>query len=196
MKNHVGPGVGIASVLRRYHVGARRTLRLAFVYAGLALIAACAPTPEPGFRDASVPITATTRFTPERFAGDWHVVAAYPSAFLPGCVDQRWQAETTEPAPRLAVFCGAGPAAYDAPMAVDPRGVMQLQSADLDTTPRALWVMWMDEDAQTAVIGTPSGEMGWILNRTRGLRADRLKAAREIMAFNGYDISRLQEGIK
>ncbi|MEM9636404.1 MAG: lipocalin family protein [Pseudomonadota bacterium] len=196
MKNHVGSGVGIASVLRRYHVGAQRTLRLAFVYAGLALIAGCAPAPDSGFRDPSVPITATTRFTPEGFAGSWHVVAAYPTDVFPGCVDQRWQAETAQQTPRLAVFCGTGAAAYDAPMRVDPRGVMQLQSSDLDSAPRALWVMWMDEDAQTAVIGTPSGEMGWILNRTRGLREDRLKAAREIMAFNGYDISRLQEGIK
>lgn len=171
-------------------------VRLGMLCTGAALITACAPPPDPGFRDQSVPITATTRFTPQNFDGVWYVAAAYPTDFFPACLDQRWQAETAHTAPRLAVFCGAGAAALDVPLAVNQRGVLQAQSADLDVSARALWVMWMDEDAQTAVIGTPSGEMGWILNRSRGLRADRFAAAREIMAFNGYDVSRLQEGIK
>lgn len=171
-------------------------VRLGMLCAGVALITACAPPPDPGFRDQSVPITATTRFTPQNFDGVWYVAAAYATDFFPACLDQRWQAVTAHTAPRLAVFCGAGAATLDVPLAVNPRGVLQAQSADLDISARALWVMWMDEDAQTAVIGTPSGEMGWILNRSRGLRADRFAAAREIMAFNGYDVSRLQEGIK
>lgn len=184
-----------ASVLRGFFMSARQRLRLATLCAGALLITACAPPPDQGFRDQSVSITATTRFTPKNFDGVWYVVAGYPTEFFPACVDQRWQAETAGAASRLVVFCG-GAAAFDVPLTVNPRGVLQLQSSDLDTSARALWVMWMDEDAQTAVIGTPSGEMGWVLNRSRGLRKDRLAAAREIMAFNGYDISRMQEGIK
>ncbi|WP_299776891.1 lipocalin family protein [uncultured Roseobacter sp.] len=180
----------------RLFADVRHRIWLGMLCAGAALITACAPPPDPGFRDQSVPITATTRFTPQNFDGVWYVAAAYPTDFFPACLDQRWQAETAHTAPRLAVFCGVGAAALDVPLAVNPRGVLQAQSADLDVSARALWVMWMDEDAQTAVIGTPSGEMGWILNRSHGLRADRFAAAREIMAFNGYDVSRLQEGIK
>lgn len=161
--------------------------------AALALLAACASAPERDFRDQSVPITATTRFTPQAFDGTWHVIAAYPNGFFPGCPAQSWQAETASDTPRLAVFCGAGRAAFDAPLEVDPRGVMQVQSADLDRAPRALWVMWMAEDRRTAVIGTPGGEMGWIVNRTPNLRPDRLTAARAIMAFNGYDIARIEQ---
>lgn len=196
MKDQTPLRRSIASVLPRFFMNAQHGLRVAALCAGAALITACAPPPDPGFRDQSVPITATTRFTPQNFDGAWNVVAAYPTKFFPACVDQRWQAETAPAAPRLTVFCGAGAAALDAPMAVNPRGVLQMQSSDLDTSTRALWVMWMDEDAQTAVIGTPSGEMGWILNRSPRLRADRLAAAREIMAFNGYDVTRMQEGIK
>jgi len=44
----------------------------------------------------------------------------------------------------------------------------------------------------TAVVGTPNGRAGWILNRTPEMRADRLEAARQVLAFNGYDLSRLQ----
>lgn len=192
MKNRIGFPIGIASVLRRYHVGAPRAVCSAFVIASLLALAACAPGPQPGFRDVAVPITATTRFTPEGFAGDWHVIAAYPNAFLPDCPGQTWRAETVTLPARLTVSC-TGAVAYDAPVSVNPRGVVTVQTPQLRAADRALWIMWMDEDARTAVIGTPSGEMGWIVNRTPDLRPDRMVAAREIMAFNGYDITQLQE---
>ncbi|WP_296432028.1 lipocalin family protein, partial [Yoonia sp.] len=49
------------------------------------------------------------------------------------------------------------------------------------------------EDYRTAVVGAPNGRSGWILNRTPDIRADRLDAARDILEFNGYDLSRLEE---
>ncbi|WP_299679008.1 lipocalin family protein [uncultured Roseobacter sp.] len=192
MMTGVGLRVGITSVLRRYCVGARRTLRARFVYLCAAGLVACAPAPETGFRDSSVPIAATTRFSPEAFSGTWQVIEAYPTPLFPGCGDQRWEARLADAAPQLVVRCGAQVRAAT-PVEVDPRGRLQLVSPDLDLPDRALWVLWMDEDARTAVIGTPSGEMGWILNRSADLRADRRVAAREIMAFNGYDITGLQE---
>ncbi|MCV3271220.1 lipocalin family protein [Roseobacter sinensis] len=155
-------------------------------------VAACAPAPEPGYRDTAVPISATTRFSPAAFAGEWLVVEAFPTAFFPQCASQHWDAMTEAESPRLVVRCDGQPA-FDVPMTVDPRGVLRLGSSDLDSDSRALWVMWMDEEARTAVIGTPSGEMGWILNRGPDLRADRRAAARQIMAFNGYDVAGLQE---
>ncbi len=157
-----------------------------------ALLTACAPAPAPGFRELTVPITATTRFSPEQISGLWHVIESYPTPLLPQCGTQQWQIRAAEAAPRLVVLCGAR-TAFDAPLTVDPRGVLRIRSSDLDLAGRALWVMWMDEDARTAVIGTPGGEMGWIVNRTAELRPDRRAAAREIMAFNGYDLTRLQE---
>lgn len=157
----------------------------------LLLLAACAAEPVPGFRDTSVPITATTRFSPQLFSGSWQVISAYPGALFPSCANQQWFAALDAEPARLSVRCGAS-VVYEAEVAMDARGVLQLASAELDRPRRALWVMWMDEYARTAVVGTPGGELGWILNRDRVLRADRLDAAREIMAFNGYDVSGLQ----
>ncbi len=54
------------------------------------------------------------------------------------------------------------------------------------------WVLWVDESYRTAVVGTPNGRAGWILNRDPEIPADRLAAAREILDFNGYDLSRLE----
>ncbi|WP_299965704.1 lipocalin family protein [uncultured Roseobacter sp.] len=188
-RSNVGFAVGIASVLRRYDVGAPRALRWGFLYAGLALLLACAPPPQ-SFRDGAVPITASTRFTPEAIAGDWHVIAAYASPLWPGCADQLWQIDSAATEARLMVRCG-GRVRLDAPLEVDARGVMQVRSGALDRPARALWVMWLAEDRRTAVIGTPGGEMGWIVNRAPRLAPDRATAARAIMAFNGYDIARL-----
>ena len=53
------------------------------------------------------------------------------------------------------------------------------------------WVLWVDEGYRTAVVGAPNGRSGWILNRDPVIPADRLQAARDVLAFNGYDLSRL-----
>jgi apolipoprotein D and lipocalin family protein len=54
------------------------------------------------------------------------------------------------------------------------------------------WVLWVDEGYRTAVVGQPSGQAGWILNRDPAIPADRLRAAREILEWNGYDLRRLE----
>ena len=56
----------------------------------------------------------------------------------------------------------------------------------------AIWVMWVDADYRIAAIGTPNGQFGRILSRGVPPRADLLKAATELMEFNGYDISGLR----
>ncbi len=54
-----------------------------------------------------------------------------------------------------------------------------------------IWVLWVDADYRIAALGTPSGGFGRILVRPGQARADLIIAAREIMDFNGYDVSRL-----
>ena len=55
-----------------------------------------------------------------------------------------------------------------------------------------LVVMWVDEGFRTAVLGTPSGNVGYVLDRKPKPSPDRYKAATEILTFYGWDISRLQ----
>jgi apolipoprotein D and lipocalin family protein len=52
------------------------------------------------------------------------------------------------------------------------------------------WVLWADADERTLVLGTPSGAFGIVLDRGK-IPADRAKAATDILAWNGYDISLL-----
>lgn len=49
------------------------------------------------------------------------------------------------------------------------------------------WVLWVDGDYRTLVVGTPSGAFGFVLNRDASLPADRARAVRDILTFNGYD---------
>lgn len=55
------------------------------------------------------------------------------------------------------------------------------------------WVHWLDINNRTAVIGSPDGRYGWIMDRTGAPSADRLKAAREILEWYGYDLSRMKD---
>lgn len=54
-----------------------------------------------------------------------------------------------------------------------------------------LWVHWLDADNRTAAMGNPQGTRVWIMDRT-GKPGERLNAAREILEWYGYDLSRME----
>lgn len=56
-----------------------------------------------------------------------------------------------------------------------------------------LWVLWVDEGYRTAVVARPDGRWAAIWDRSEQIPADRMAAARALLDFNGYDMSRLQE---
>jgi apolipoprotein D and lipocalin family protein len=70
-------------------------------------------------------------------------------------------------------------------------------SVRLDGVPVAApyWVLWVDEGYRTAVVGQPNGRAGWVLNREPEIPQDRWVAAREVLDFNGYDLSRLVRSV-
>ena len=56
------------------------------------------------------------------------------------------------------------------------------------------WVLWVDADFRTAVIGSPTGQFGWIMEKGTGAPSpDRIKAARDVLDFGGFDLSQLRE---
>ncbi len=145
-------------------------------------LAACGPLSErAGYRDGNAPIAATTRFEPARFAGDYRVVAAFaPEDAQPASRMIRFEGNATG---GLIMRDGAQPVTLDlvAPGRLRPKG----EGADI-------WVLWTDADYRTAALGTPSGRFGMIIERGDGA-ADRMVAAREILEWYGYDLSRLVE---
>ena len=150
------------------------------VLACLALIlAACAgPSVQEGFRREGAPIGSAALFEVERFLGDWEVVAEYPGleAGCPPLV--RWQAG---PGGVTRSRCAGGP------VALSPSGPGRFSGGGGSD----IWILWVDVGYRTAVIGTPDGSFGRILNRGGPIPADRYAAALELLDFNGYDTTRL-----
>ena len=159
----------------------------------LALVAACArPAPPPApqaFRNTAVPVYSNAVFEAGRIVGRWQQVAAFGGGCAPGAVVISGGAGGLR---HEAALCLAGGVARSSG-ALPVTGPGRLTPARADGVLAAQWwVLWVDTGYRTMVIGTPSGAFGFILNRDGPLPADRLVAAREVLDFNGYDLSRLQ----
>ena len=153
------------------------------------LVACAAPQPTQGFRDPGAPFASIQRFETERFLGTWVRVAAFAAA-------------GDDVAPERHLYRRAATGRIVADITRADGGTMRriyvqsgpgrLRPADQDGQAEALWVLWVDEGFRTAVLGTPSGSQAFILDRSATPAPDRLRAAREILAWYGYDMARLQ----
>lgn len=162
----------------------------------LAVLAACAPRPvaQGGFRGTGGGIWSNAVTSPVALAGTWRQVAAFASGDTAGCgagfATFTPRADGLEIAARLCLdgrqVSVRGPLAVTGPGRLRPAGPAQ---APLD---QDWWLLWIDVDVRTVVIGTPSGDFGFILNRDARLPPDRATAAREILDWNGYDLTRLR----
>ena len=161
------------------------------------LLAACAasgPQVE-GYRRAGTGIYSNAVFQPQRLAGQWVQIAEFAEAGSPAC-SAAGLTITPADAAHLGVqadLCLGGVVRSFAGQAVvSGPGRLQLQGADPGGIGAEWWVLWVDDGYRTLVLGTPSGGFGMILNRDANLPADRLRAAREILDWNGYDLGRLR----
>ena len=156
------------------------------------LLSACAAFPS--YRDTDVPITSMAVFDPARYAGTWYEIASFPTFFQAGCTQTSATYGLREDG-RLSVLnrClkDGGPETIAGSATVVGPGRLKVR---LDGVPVAAdyWVLWVDEGYRTAVVGIPSGRAGWILNREPTIPPDRLRAARDVLDFNGYDLTQLQ----
>lgn len=167
-------------------------MRCAFLIAAALSLSACAVL-APSFRDPAAPISSIASFDPERYQGLWYEVASFPAPFQAGCRNTTATYQLIAPG-TISVLnaCdrNGGVSRIGGTARVIGPGRLSL---NLDGVPfdADYWVLWVDEGYRTAVVGTPSGGSGFILNREPAIPEDRLKAAREVLAFNGYDLSEL-----
>ena len=140
-------------------------------------LAACAPIADealpPGtipLRNPTLPVASQADVSAARLAGDWVVVSG----------------ATLDPGTRLRV---AGEGLRIGGVSLPLRDLGQGRFALGDSE---IWVHWMDADNRTAAMGDPGGSRVWIMDRT-GRPGDRLRAAREILEWYGYDLTRLHE---
>lgn len=185
-----------------YTTGAPSVHRRSASFGLLALLglAACnaplSPLPTaPGmYRDAAALIGATTRFNADQFAGDWQVRASYPEEAGLHTVAFNVTETGAEVTAVSEICAGSGVCTRDSKRfaaSETGQGRYQLRSAGGQSN-REMWVLWVDEGFRTAVVGNPAGSFAWILDRNATGGAGRIVAAREILDFNGYDVSQLR----
>lgn len=154
------------------------------------LLASCAqaPTVTVGrYRAETTPIYSSAVLDSKRLAGRWQQVAAFgpETGCNAGVVNI---AQTKAGLQANYRLCLSGTETKGAAV-MQPDGPGRFA---LKGQPGPWWVLWADADYRTLVIGTPSGRLGFILNRDGALPPDRLAAASEILDWNGYDLTRLQ----
>jgi len=174
----------MTSVLRRYCLG--------IIVGAAVLLAGCgAPPsgPSAGYRDISALIGATSRFDLKRFAGAWTVREYFPTEQRLNGFDVITEAGGTF---TWVETTGQAAPGQDAEQNATLGTITGQGRFRLDWDDNDYWVLWVDEGFRTAVIGTPNGQFGYIVDRSRTGGSDRIKAAREILDFNGYDVSQLR----
>ncbi|KMK67293.1 lipocalin [Puniceibacterium sp. IMCC21224] len=141
------------------------------------VLAGCASAPPPAgpvpLRNPTAQIASQLDATPDRLAGDWIVV----------------QGAGLEPGTRIRI-------ATDQLRVETVDGTMitsftSLGQGRFQTEEGALWVHWIDISDRTAALGDPGGARVWIMDRAATSSPDRLKVAREILDWYGYDLSRV-----
>jgi apolipoprotein D and lipocalin family protein len=155
----------------------------------LLLLAACAAPPAAvPMRDPAVTVRALAAFDLTRLAGDWAEVAHLAPPGTAPCAPGRLAVRVDGGALRLdGRLCLGGVPRAVAAQAV-PVGPGRLA---LSGQPEDWWLIWADDSARTAVLAAPSGAFAVVLDRGR-IAPDRLRAAREVLAFNGYAVSGLR----
>ncbi len=158
------------------------------IWLALLVVAGCAaPVVKEGqgFRDPDALIGATSRYDADRFKGQW----VMRGAFALDAPDRVALVDSTGgPAFQLCTDAGDCEVLWLATATGQGRYALTRPNG----ASRELWVLWVDEGFRTAVVGNPAGDFGWILDRTPTGGGDRIKAAQEILDFNGYDLGQLR----
>lgn len=168
-----------------------------------ALLAGCSLQPgEPRgglfevYRDTATPISSKAVFDAGAFLGLWYEVARYPVPFEAGCVGVTAEyAALADGGIAVRNTCrnpdGTVRSVIEGRADIVGPGRLKVRFPSVPFGAADFWVLWTDETYRTAVVGAPDGRSGWILNRDPVIPADRLQAARGMLAFNGYDLDRL-----
>jgi len=155
-----------------------------------ALLAACAVTPASvvGYRNSGKQIYSNAVLENDKLVGRWVQVAEFAAQGAPAC--KPGGAEISRGAAGLTLaanLClGGQRVGFSGPLAMAGPGRFTPPKGEV------WWVLWADVGYRTLAIGTPSGRFGFILNKGADLPADRMRAAREVLEWNGYDLARLR----
>ena len=141
------------------------------------------------------PMQAPANYDSKALLGDWFEVAATPNILEHDChgTTASVAARTEDSRLELKIACHKG--------AVDGK-VLPIEGIMVETAPGEfqvrfvhlsqlgnlfLVVLWQSEDGGMAVLGSPTGDVGWVWSRVPHPDAAALEAAKAILAGAGYN---------
>ncbi len=157
------------------------------------LLSACGAAQQvPGYRKPGTDIWSNAVLEVPRLAGEWRQAADFAprgASCAPGALTIRPVADGgLEVAGRLCL--GGQSRAIAGRLTASGPGRFRPVGPGFAGADAEWWVLWADTGYRSLVIGTPSGAFGFALDRGGAMPADRRNAAREILDWNGYDVTR------
>jgi apolipoprotein D and lipocalin family protein len=150
------------------------------------------------------PLVSVSPFEPARYMGKWYEIARYPNGFERNC-----QGVTAEYSLRqdgkISVLntCRTGtkngksrPArgvASVMPGSNGSRLAVNFAPIPLPKGQGNYWVIYLDPDYQTAVVGEPKGEYLWFLSRTPRITPAQRATLNQAAVRAGYRLDMLEE---
>jgi apolipoprotein D and lipocalin family protein len=171
--------------------------RLATIVLGALVLTGCVGQ---SWRDPDIPIAAQADVDFTRYTGLWYEIARYPVRFQRGCTGTK-ASYGALPEDRISVVNTCFRDGPDGPLSriegsaniVGP-GKLRVRFSGIPFVAAPYWVLWVDDSYETAVVGVPSGQSGWILARTPEIPDARMKRAQAVLRANGYDPSAMIAG--
>lgn len=153
---------------------------------------------------ADTPVKTVAAVNLDRYAGEWHEIARFPTWFQKKCAGDVRATYARRSDGRIDVVnrCRQQDGSTS-----EAQGVARIEDARTNAklkvrfAPAALswlpfvwgdyWIIGLADDYSWAVVGSPNREYLWILARSPELDEKQYTTATRIAADNGFDISRL-----
>ena len=160
------------------------------------LLAACAGGPS--YRDTTVPLATAMQVDLNRYQGLWYEIARFPVSFEEGCVGVTAE-YTLNPNGTVKVVNTCREGTLSAPPRSSEAIAETVDSSNsrlkvdfvplIPFTSGDYWILHIDEDYRTVVVGTPNGTAGWVLAREPQISDVRLQRGYDVLQRAGYDLS-------
>lgn len=154
--------------------------------------------------DGNLPVTSVKNVDWQRYGGQWYELARLPNSFQRKCVGDVSAQYTAAADGRLQVLntCRRDDGSVDsalgeAKVVPDEEGRLKVRFAPgwlawLPLVWGDYWVLGLDDDYQTALVGTPDREYLWLLSRTPQRSSAAIEPWLMRAASMGFDISRVR----
>lgn len=130
----------------------------------------------------------------DKYLGVWNEVARFPVFYQRGCVDSQAIYERIDQE-NLSITnkCTRNGKTTTISGRAINNGIGKFQVSISRFLPfkAEYWVLWVDDRYQTAVVGVPTGNRGWILSRSKKLTAAHRETVLRVLTQNGYNPDQL-----